>query len=856
MGSGSVRNRLARLSGRILRGDTRDFRKLTAPFRGNVDGLAGGLLQGWVVKRGTHHGSQRVGLFTSDGLIATCVANDHRADVKDAGFGDGFSGFAFRVEDHPELQAAIANEEEIIARALHESDHEIGRLNSETYPDDTYRHDTPNIKRLRRLLFSDTKYLLDLNAELPSDSPVPQDPKLVPHKAMFAHAGFDRDGKPSEDEGLLPAYVEYTRYRTRTNKTFDPDSNPDDLDHCLDWYLNVYGDHRHGRRVPLSKQAIDYLNAPIVMGGQQLTLTRAMWWRLARHRSLMAQLDLNDPNCLKMMAYWWAVEEAYQLHCEDCLVPTRYCNILRAVDPAHSKDDYPTNTFLQQFQDKNAEFKFLNLLHDTDREAMTLSLLVKAIKRPDLLRYIPARSIIAAFETRDGALSPFAKFVAALADNKPVADHISYARYAALLRLEGFDLASLSFLSVTPEGNRVESAALPKPNDESAPVDVQIIGPFEKASGLGQATRLSRTALEQTDFSLNAVDFDLDNPTPEGFSKVGILSDYKTAKINLIHLNAESIPLVFAYAPDVFSESYNIGYFFWELNTPASCHYLGMELLDEIWVSSEYGVSIYKPEAGKPVTSVGMCFEDVPDLTRKEARDYICRRFRLSGDEFVFLVAFDSFSFVQRKNPLGVLRAFQKAFDGIENVRLIVKTQNRESVSDQVQDRIWKQVEALLESDSRIHVMNETVRYEDVLRLKKGSDCYISLHKSEGWGFGMIEAMNLKTPVVCTAYSGNLEFCNDETAWLVDYEEQALTEDDYIFVRKGQVWAEPDVSHAATQLRAVYENPQLREAKTEAAWQFVQEHFDASAISQRYANRLQEILSQKLTKSRPLQKRR
>ncbi|HCO53913.1 MAG TPA: group 1 glycosyl transferase, partial [Pelagibacterium sp.] len=115
-------------------------------------------------------------------------------------------------------------------------------------------------------------------------------------------------------------------------------------------------------------------------------------------------------------------------------------------------------------------------------------------------------------------------------------------------------------------------------------------------------------------------------------------------------------------------------------------------------------------------------------------------------------------------------------------------------------------------------------------------------HKSEGWGFGMIEAMNLEVPVVCTGYSGNMDFCRPDTAWLVDYEEVALDEDDYIFVRKGQKWAEPDHDDAVRQLRAVHAQLQDREARAAAALRFVKEDFSAPAIARRYEARLHEIL--------------
>jgi glycosyltransferase involved in cell wall biosynthesis len=171
-----------------------------------------------------------------------------------------------------------------------------------------------------------------------------------------------------------------------------------------------------------------------------------------------------------------------------------------------------------------------------------------------------------------------------------------------------------------------------------------------------------------------------------------------------------------------------------------------------------------------------------------------------------------------------------------------VKTQNRDSVFDPVQVALWDRVDAMMSDDPRIIVMNETLSYRDLLRLKCGSDCYISLHKSEGWGFGMIEAMNLRVPVVCTAYSGNMDFCSPETAWLVDYEERALRQGEYIFVRKDAKWAEPSVDHAAAQLRAAYDDPATRIAKADAAYTFIRDNFSATAISHRYGDRLREIL--------------
>lgn len=343
---------------------------------------------------------------------------------------------------------------------------------------------------------------------------------------------------------------------------------------------------------------------------------------------------------------------------------------------------------------------------------------------------------------------------------------------------------------------------------------------------------------------MNAVDFGLDNPAPEGFSKVGTLSNFKQAKVNLIHLNAETVPLAYAYAPDVFSGAYNIGYFFWELDSPAACHHLAPDLLDEVWVSTEYGVQIYQPHTDLPVQNVGMCYEDLSEIDRTIACRALHDRFGWTETPFVFLLAFDSFSFVQRKNPLGVLQAFMAAFAADTQVRLVIKTQNRARVHDPVQSRIWDAVDKAVAADARIVVIDETLPYAGLSSLKAGSDCYLSLHKSEGWGFGMIEAMNLSVPVIATAYSGNMDFCSDETAFLVDYTEHELDADDYIFVLPGQKWAEPSTASAAKQMQLVRQNPVLARAKAQAARAHVQEHSSAKAISTRYAKRLAQIFEQ------------
>ena len=817
---------------------------LSGSHRGNLDGVHAGAIVGWVVLSKTGAGNLPVGLFTSAGMIASMVASVPRGDVKQAGIGEETCGFEFTLTDTLRDQAANA-QGKLFVRVLDSSQYEIGTVTISTERSVEVSVANPQIADCRNVLFGDLQLLfshLNKVGEHPGPLAPFVHPPLARHQVMFSTENL----LPDMPESGQPAYLDYVRYRYRMDTDYDVGPGLDSADHYLYWYLTAYRSTEH-RRVPLSSDLIDYLNAPVPMAGNRYNLTRLMWWRIMGRRDLMGSMNLNDRDGYMRLVFWFVHQDLPSMNFEDCLAPDRLADLLRGVHPSRRNDAYPLSYFLDFFYQDTPQLHFLDGGSERGRQLLVLCLMVMAARRPDLLRYVPARSLNILLEPRDGGLSDFERFLQTLSGDSRL--RVSKDRYAAAMRVAGYDLLSHRFLTRSLEGHRLEAAALPIPDPNGKKVDVQLIGPLGKASGLGQATRLSADILRTTGLSIRGVDFDLDNPAPVGFSSETLIEDYGPAKINMIHLNAESIPLAFAYQPDVFTGAYNVGYFFWELDRPAYCHYLGMELLDEIWVSTEYGVEIYQKDAkGKPVVNVGMCYEDNGVIERADARRFVNDRLMLDESHYVCLVAFDSFSFVQRKNPVSVLLAFQKAFKGIDNARLIVKTQNRDSVFDPIQVQLWDRVEAIIASDHRIVVLNETLSYRDLLRLKAGSDCYISLHKSEGWGFGMIEAMNLKVPVICTAYSGNMDFCSDETVWLVDYEETLLRPGDYIFVRKGSKWAEPSVDSAASQLRAAYDNPEARRAKAEAAYALVRKDFSVEAIGKRYGTRLREILQDLKTK--------
>jgi glycosyltransferase involved in cell wall biosynthesis len=120
------------------------------------------------------------------------------------------------------------------------------------------------------------------------------------------------------------------------------------------------------------------------------------------------------------------------------------------------------------------------------------------------------------------------------------------------------------------------------------------------------------------------------------------------------------------------------------------------------------------------------------------------------------------------------------------------------------------------------------------------SDCFVSLHRAEGFGLGLAEAMLLGKPVIATRYSGNLDFMGPENSLLVDYERVEIKEDRPIYPR-GEFWAEPSVQHAAAYMREVFEHPEEARARAERAQAGIERLLCLEAAGKRMRERLEHI---------------
>ncbi len=263
---------------------------------------------------------------------------------------------------------------------------------------------------------------------------------------------------------------------------------------------------------------------------------------------------------------------------------------------------------------------------------------------------------------------------------------------------------------------------------------------------------------------------------------------------NVVCVNADELANFRADMPDLFARRYTVGLWFWEVSRfPQALHH-AFDLVDEIWVASEYVRDALAAVTSKPVLVVPLPVESPP-------RPLLSRADAGLPDGFVFLFSFDFLSVPERKNTLGLVDAFTRAFAPGEGPTLVVKTINGDREPEALE-----RVRTQAAGREDIHIVDGYVSSRERDALMALCDCYVSLHRSEGYGLTMAEAMAAAKPVIATAYSGNMAFMHERNSLLVPYRLAPIPAgcDPY---PTGAEWAEPDLDEAARLLRHVWENP-------------------------------------------------
>lgn len=366
---------------------------------------------------------------------------------------------------------------------------------------------------------------------------------------------------------------------------------------------------------------------------------------------------------------------------------------------------------------------------------------------------------------------------------------------------------------------------------------INIIGDLMSDNGLGEIARSMVKMLSVNQIPVAYDEFIID---PVGrTSRINPIQRGRVNEINLLHLNA---PFLNNMMQKDFASrlngKYNIGYWFYELpHFPEDWGKAG-DYLDEIWVSTRFVKEAIQNATKTPVFVIPTPIHVPTEVQSNRTR------FNLPEDKFAFLFSFNPGSSSGRKNPFGLLEAYRRAFENSDNSPLLVLKIQFLDKFPELALEIRRRCNAL-----GVHLIEENLTRDEMYTLIASCDCYISLHRSEGWGLGMAEAMAMGKPVIGTGWSGNVDFMTNDNSYLVDYElvtvkaEHHEFQESYVHVFRPNTshWADPDLNHAARLMRHVVENPdEAREVGRRAA-KSIRDNFDDTVLGQHIRAHLETI---------------
>ena len=361
-------------------------------------------------------------------------------------------------------------------------------------------------------------------------------------------------------------------------------------------------------------------------------------------------------------------------------------------------------------------------------------------------------------------------------------------------------------------------------------IGINVSGYFASEKGVGEAVRADIRAL-----AASGIPYVLNNVSDPGShnqeSEISGLSTENPYSVNLIHVNADATPnFVRRMGDQYLAGRYNVGFWAWELAQFPSCWRASFEHLDEIWVPSDFVRAAIEQEASLPVVTIPHCLADAPVVHSKSRRE-----FGLPEGTFIFLFVFDFHSYAERKNPRGLIRAFKEAFTDRDDAMLVLKSSHGTA-------GLLNTLKAAAH-DAHIHIMDCVLPRRDINELMNLADCYVSLHRSEGFGLTIAEAMALGKPVIATEYSANLDFMTRDNSFLVPSELVEIRQDVGPYP-KGYLWAEPSLADAARLMRYIFENRELGKAVGRRAQADVLSQLNPKAVGEKIRNRLESIQAQ------------
>ncbi len=366
------------------------------------------------------------------------------------------------------------------------------------------------------------------------------------------------------------------------------------------------------------------------------------------------------------------------------------------------------------------------------------------------------------------------------------------------------------------------------------PWGVNLIGPVNSPTGLGQSFRLLANMIEQTKIPYRVYDYDPDGK-PEGQQafQPQEFGESLYYSVNIWHVNPSYFAQTFALlGQKCFDRRYNIAYWLWELEEFPEEWIPCIYLLNEIWTPSGFISRGIRKITEKPVRTV-------PYYVTEPVCEKDCDRkfFGLPENRFLFLMMYDARSIRERKNPEGAIQAFQHAFHEDDlNVGLVIKV----NYADQ-KERAW--LKDQIGAYQNIDIYDRNLEKKQVNSLIACVDAFVSLHRAEGFGLVIAEAMLKHVPVIATDWSANTEFMDSESSCMVGCKLTKLEKNIFPY-KKGNRWAEPDLEEAAGYMRRLASDKAYYNDKAQRGYLRVQEKLGKEAAAMTMKRYLEENAKQ------------
>jgi len=416
------------------------------------------------------------------------------------------------------------------------------------------------------------------------------------------------------------------------------------------------------------------------------------------------------------------------------------------------------------------------------------------------------------------------------------------AAFPSLEGNRGLALIEWAWNSAHREMSIPESFLPPRPNlaaartDPSEPQEpdsegVNLAGYFTSVLGLGESVRQIAVALEAADVPITPVQGLFVPPTHQLLDFVPVGPQDAHHDVNVVVVNGDRMP---TFAGDVGEEFFanrpTIGVWWWEVDPfPAAEWAPALQWLDELWVGTDFIRGLIEPHVDVPVWVF-----PVPVSVQRLERPLDRAHFGWQDDETVFLYLWDYHSTEARKNPSGLAEAYRRAFpEGAKaKTRLVLKCINHENVPE-----ADEKVRLAAAGRDDIVIIDRFLSGREKNALLELCDCYVSPHRSEGFGYTPAEAMLLGKPVIVTGYGGTTQYADDSVARIVKWTPARVGPGAPPYPPDGR-WADPDLDDLAAALRWIVEQPDAAAAMAERGRQRVAEQHNAVASGRAMSERL------------------